>query len=116
MNRIRKVSLDSILSGRPELHCEAHVSSPRPSQPSAGQDNEDRQRSGQEVSKVSCANESELLTGFLSHLRVSAIQVEPSRGGLALPGCAQQCGGVEEECVIPTAVLASWSGARRTGH
>jgi hypothetical protein len=26
--RIRKVSLDSTLSGRPELHCEAHVSSP----------------------------------------------------------------------------------------
>ena len=30
MNRIRKVSLDSIPSGRPELHCEAHVSSPAP--------------------------------------------------------------------------------------
>ena len=28
--RIRKVSLDSTLSGRPELHCEAHVSSPSP--------------------------------------------------------------------------------------
>jgi hypothetical protein len=28
--RIRKVSLDSSLSGRPELHCEAHVSSLAP--------------------------------------------------------------------------------------
>ena len=28
--RIRKLSLDSTLSGRPELNCEAHVSSPSP--------------------------------------------------------------------------------------
>jgi CO/xanthine dehydrogenase Mo-binding subunit len=28
--RIRKLSLDSILSGRPELHCEAHVTGPAP--------------------------------------------------------------------------------------
>ena len=28
--RIRKVSLDSSLSGRPELHCEAHLSAPAP--------------------------------------------------------------------------------------
>jgi hypothetical protein len=28
--RIRKLSLDSILSGRPELNCEAHVSGPVP--------------------------------------------------------------------------------------
>src|SRR5262249_15319267 len=39
--RIRKVSLDSTLSGRPELHCEAHVSSPSPSQPSVGEDSSD---------------------------------------------------------------------------
>jgi len=37
--RIRKVSLDSALSGRPELHCEAHTSTPSPSQPSVGKDN-----------------------------------------------------------------------------
>jgi hypothetical protein len=35
--RIRKVSLDSSLSGRPEPHCEAHVGSPA-SQPLVGQD------------------------------------------------------------------------------
>jgi hypothetical protein len=28
--RIRKLSLDGILSGRPELYCEAHVNGPAP--------------------------------------------------------------------------------------
>ena len=28
--RIRNLCLDSILSGRPELHCEAHVTDPAP--------------------------------------------------------------------------------------
>ena len=38
--RIRKVSLDRTLSGRPELHCEAHVSSPSPrSEAPVGKDN-----------------------------------------------------------------------------
>jgi hypothetical protein len=65
---------------------------------------------------MSCASESEPLPGFLSHLRVSARQVEPSRSGSALPGWASWYGGVQKSASFPAAVLASWSGARRIGH